>query len=165
MFSLSEGTVTYQQTEHLAVSKDIKRLEKIILPEEYLDILKRHGTVYQCGVDWQAYDCKREAQKHVTPKRGFRISNVKRLKINSDRILVSEYYSGEFTQHVLLKRGKSWTTFIPSVLANVSTVKETKKLDVRILLDEMGMGDEVRQRYEEFFNVADTAAENDSGSD
>ena len=41
--------------------QDIRKRQKILLPAEYIDILKRHGNVHEYGKNWICYDYKTEA--------------------------------------------------------------------------------------------------------
>ena len=143
------------------VSQDIRTRETISLPEEYVEIFEQHGQVFQYGKDWQAFDFKAETKLFLKQKRTFQISNVKRMDISGSgtKVSVSDSFNRDLCEHSLLKPGKSWANFRPSVLHPVSTVKDPKKDDVRKLLAEMGATQSVKERYEVFFNVQTAAAD------
>ena len=42
------------------VEQDIRKQPTILLPEEYVSILRKHGNVHQYGKDWQCYNLKKK---------------------------------------------------------------------------------------------------------
>ncbi|XP_058629205.1 uncharacterized protein LOC131538986 [Onychostoma macrolepis] len=50
------------------IEQDIRKHTTILLPEEYNNILQKHGTVHQYGKDWQCYDFKEAAARFTTKK-------------------------------------------------------------------------------------------------
>ena len=110
------------------VQLDIKKRDQILKPDEYRDILSRHGKVLVYGQDWSALDFKSEVKKFVKATKTFKISEAKKLLISSDRLEVAaSSYHSEPTIHSLLKKGKNWDTFKPQVLAFKNCVKVAKK--------------------------------------
>ena len=86
--------------------QEIRKKDTILLPSEYLEIMRKHGNVHVYGEHWHCYDFKTAAGKHCASARSFKISDAKVLEINSDRVGFEPQYSGEFCYHSLLKRGK-----------------------------------------------------------
>ncbi|GFS22547.1 4-diphosphocytidyl-2-C-methyl-D-erythritol kinase [Elysia marginata] len=150
------------------VAQDVKKLETITLPENYISILQRHGQVLEYNKDWQAFYYKAETSRFVKQKRELNISSVKRIQIcgSGDKLSVSDAYNGDLTVHGVLKKGKSWANFRPPILENASTVKAAKKADVYKLLEEMGASDTVIERYQNMLSVgASDARKSDSDSE
>ncbi|KAK0154986.1 hypothetical protein N1851_002689 [Merluccius polli] len=112
------------------VEQDIRKQPTILLPEEYVSILRKHGTVHQHGKDWECYDFKRESVTFTTSQRS--------LKISEARVLTNLDLSLCLLQSVL-KRGKKWSHFKPAPFPDVNCVKEAKKTDVLKLLGELGV--------------------------
>ena len=68
------------------IGQQLKKLNTVLMPEEYLAILRNHGTVHTYGDDWEAFDYKNEVKRFTKTKRGFKISEAKALQITSDRL-------------------------------------------------------------------------------
>ncbi|XP_030609214.1 uncharacterized protein LOC115796882 [Archocentrus centrarchus] len=117
------------------IEQDIRKHPSILLPDEYTNILQRHGTVHQYRKDWQSYDFTKEAASFTTTQRTFKISDARVLQISGDMLGFKASFTGEFCQHSVLKQGKRWSQFKPAPLPDVNCVKEEKKTDVLKLLD------------------------------
>ena len=141
----------------------LKKRDQILKPDEYRDILSRHGKVLVYGQDWSALDFKSEVKKFVKATKTFKISEAKKLLISSDRLEVAaSSYHSEPTIHSLLKKGKNWDSFKPQVLAFKNCVKVAKKNDVIRLLAAAGVDDGVRSFYEALLsNAIEDAANSD----
>ena len=136
------------------IEQDIRKNNTILLPEGYHQILAKHGNVYEYGTDWQCFDYKASAAEFCKSKRTFRISDAKVLRIDSDKLGFKQVYGGDFTEHPVLKRGKHWSNFMPTVSPMVNCVKQAKKDDVLKLIDEIGVSDQVHRFYmESLINV------------
>ena len=72
------------------VQLEIKKIEQILDPEQYRDILSCYGKVLVDGKEWSALDFKAEVAKHVKSRKTFKISKAKRLVINSVRLEVAK---------------------------------------------------------------------------
>lgn len=130
------------------IEQDIRKHTTILLPEEYNNILQKHGTVYQYGKDWQCYDFKEAAARFTTTQRSFKISEARVLQISGDKLGLKPAFAGEFCQHSVLKRGKKWFQFKPALLPDVNCVKEAKRTVVLKLLGELGAPKAVQEFYE-----------------
>ena len=69
------------------------------------------------------------------------------IRLDSNRCM----YGGDFTEHPVLKRGKHWANFSPTVSPMVNYVKPAKKDGVLKLIDEIGVSDQVHRFYMEAF--------------
>lgn len=130
------------------IEQDIRKHTTILLPEEYNNILQKHGTVYQYGKNWQCYDFKEAAARFTTTQRSFKISEARVLQISGDKMGLKPAFAGEFCQDSVLKRGKKWFQFKPVLLLDVNCVKEAKRTDVLKLLGELGASKAVQEFYE-----------------
>ena len=97
------------------LEQSIRKQDPILHPSEYVDIMSKHGKTYEYGKDFISYDFKSEALKHCKQARAFKLSEAKVCEINGDTLGVKTSYYGEFTYHSLLKRGRKWSTYCPSL--------------------------------------------------
>ena len=114
--------------------------------------------MYAYRDDFQPFDYKSEAIAYVRQQRSFKISNAKALEINGDKLGFKPQYGGDFCEHTLLKKGKSWATFNPKPLDDCSTVKNAKKQDVEKLLSAIGAPAHIREFYTTALAVANQMA-------
>lgn len=147
------------------IELELRRRETILLPSEYDTVLRKHGTVLVYNEQWQAFDYKAATAAHTKSTRSFKISEAKVLRVESDSIDMKTSYNGEFCRHSILKRGKRWDQFSPSVLPLTNTVKAAKKKDVLALLDPIGASPAVREFYEAALSDAGGAAAATAPSD
>ncbi|XP_041365380.1 uncharacterized protein LOC121380568 [Gigantopelta aegis] len=133
------------------IEQDIRKNNTILLPDEYVAILNKHGKVHEYCTDWQCRDFKTAAAAHCKSQRSFKISDAKVLRINSDQVGFKQVYGGDFCEHVILKKGRKWENFKPAITPMVNCVKPAKKVDVLKLIDEIGAADTVRIFYENIF--------------
>lgn len=74
------------------IERDLKKLEVIVRPEEFVDIFKNYGTVEQLGSDCLVYDWKSECKIIMKPPQSwhFKFAPTKRffLKKSGNRILI-----------------------------------------------------------------------------
>ncbi|XP_061746904.1 uncharacterized protein LOC133545391 isoform X2 [Nerophis ophidion] len=132
------------------IELDIRKKESVLLPEDYIDILQRHGRVHRYTQDWHCFDFKAAAGKHCQYKRSFKLSEAKSLLLGNDhpdQVGIKQTYNGEYCFHSLLKRGKKWEQFTPAEASPVNTVKPAKKTDVLKLLFDVGASTRVREFY------------------
>lgn len=47
------------------VEKDYRKREEILVPTEYYEVLKNHGTVNVWGKEWKTFDYKTVSQKNL----------------------------------------------------------------------------------------------------
>lgn len=130
------------------IEQDIRKHTAVLLPDEYSDILQRHGIVHQYEKDWQCYDFKKEAATFTKTQRSFKISDARVLQICGDKLGFKPVFSGDFCQHSVLKPGKKWSQFKPDPLPDVNCIKEEKKADVLKFLGELGVSTAVDEFYE-----------------
>lgn len=150
------------------IGREIKSVETILLPKDYMNILRNHGNVYVYGVDWECFNYKKESKTFIKTTRSFKISEAKTLLVDGDKLGFASTYNGELCYHVLLKRGKSWANFQPEIASRVNRVKKAKKTDILKLLDHIGVSDEVRSFYVtalQDVGTADGASGGDETSD
>ena len=98
------------------IEQDIRKKNTILLPEEYCEILRKHGTAHEYGKDWQSYDYKGEAARYTKRQRSFKISDAKVLQVSGDKLGFKSVYAGEFCQHSILKRGENCCGSILQIL-------------------------------------------------
>ena len=93
------------------IEQDIRKQATILLPEEYLSILSRQGSVHRYLKDWQSYDFKSAAKKSIKAIKPFKISTVNVLEIRGSCVGVEDTYSADFTTYSILKTGQNWAIF------------------------------------------------------
>ena len=136
-----------------------------MVPQDFINILKKHGTVFVYTEDWQGYQFKKQTNMFMKTARSFKISEARVIELRGARLGLKTAYAGEFTEHSLLKRGRSWKDFSPSPLPVVSCVKDAKRSDVFALLQQMGAPDVVMQYYRDILSVEPAAESDQSDSD
>ena len=144
------------------VEQDIRKKGQIILPSTYLEILKRHGTVFEYGKDWQVHDIKKEVKRLTKTARSFKLSEAREIKLANTNLLIRDSYNGVFKEHSVLKRGQSISTFNPPLLPPKSYVKDAKKRDVRSLLLNLGVGADVTELYDEMLQTPSNNTDSES---
>ncbi|GFO04519.1 hypothetical protein PoB_003102400 [Plakobranchus ocellatus] len=147
------------------IEQDIRRTPTILLPEEYYDILRRHGNLHCYLEDWQCYDFKSATKGHIKQSRAFKLSEAKCVEITTSGLGVKGTYSSNFTAYPVLKKGKKWDTFRSSVLPPVSSVKEAKKTDTLKLLQELSSSQSVLDYYTTLLDTPALANTGSSDSD
>ena len=145
------------------LEQDIRRAGQILLPSEYIDIMKKHGSVYEYGTDWQGLDVKKEVKRITKSNKSFKISEARVIELSEGKLTMQQAYSGPSTTHTVLKRGMTWRSFSPEPLPLKSHVKEAKKTDVRKLLEDLGASEEIKTVYETMLSAPSNG--NDSESD
>ncbi|KAA0703634.1 hypothetical protein E1301_Tti015520 [Triplophysa tibetana] len=122
-----------------SIEQDIRKKTTILMPEEYCEILRKHGTVHEYGKDWQCYNFRDQAARFTNSQRTFEISDARVLQVSGDTLGFKPAFTGEFSQHSVLKQGKKWCQFNPPLLPDVNCVKAMKRSDVMKLLGEIGV--------------------------
>ena len=134
----------------------------ILMPADYISMLKKHGNVHVYGLDWICYDFKSAAALHIKSQRQFKISEAKVLEINGNKLGIQTTYAGEYSCHSLLKRGMSWNTFNPRINPMQNCVSSAKRDDVIKLLESIGVPERVNKFYvEAFANIEDNIISSD----
>lgn len=125
------------------IKTQIRKTEVIKTPEQYLNIIEKHGSVVLLGEEnVKIYDWKKSVQNVVKPPAGwhFAFAQSKRIiitKVNGSRIFVR----GEFTyksdlgsEQSICKRGKNISLISPEIIEKQNTLNEKKKVNVNNLL-------------------------------
>ena len=130
------------------IEQKLRKMDTVLLPSDYHEVLSNHGIVHVYGQDWQASDYRSATAQHTKGQQSFRISDARVIEISGDAVCLKDTYHGDTVSHNVLKRGKNWGTFRPGPLADQSTVSLAKKTDVMKLLSAMGASDAVTAFYE-----------------
>ncbi|CAH0404462.1 unnamed protein product [Chilo suppressalis] len=122
--------------------KRIRKMETILKPEEYMNILQEHATIFCLGKDVPISDYKTQSQNILksTQSFHFQITKCKRFIITRKGNQVQirgeiSYHSDTGVDKSITRRGKSFQTFNPETLPIGIPVKEAKLVDVRKLLE------------------------------
>nr|CAH7714218.1 unnamed protein product [Callosobruchus chinensis] len=69
------------------IEKEVKKLDTIILPEEYYSIFRKYGTLKKLGVDWHTQNWKKEAGDVLKPTSSlhFKIKSCRRIIITRSK--------------------------------------------------------------------------------
>ena len=129
------------------IEQEIRKVDPIMTPNEYISILKKHGHVHEYNKDYTCFDFKGETDKHCKKARPFKLSEAKVRGINSDQLGLKTKYDGQFQVHSVLKRGRMWSSFSPQQSGDINCVKPAKKGDVLKLLEGIGASDEEKLYY------------------
>ena len=79
------------------------------------------------GSDWAGLDFNSGLTSHCRAVRRFKISEVKVLKVDGDKVGFKAGFEGDFCYHSVLKKGKTWETFKPVVSPMVNCVSSQKR--------------------------------------
>ena len=104
-----------------------------MLPEEYHDILRKHGNLHVYGEDWQSFDFKAATAALCKAQRSFKISEEKVISLDGNNILFKQSYNGVGCVHSLLKKGKKWLNLQPDLLPTQNKVTKAKKDVIKLL--------------------------------
>lgn len=123
--------------------KQIRKKETILRPQEYIDIVEQHATVYRLGTEVPILDYKTQCRNILksTQSFHFQISKCKRFILSKGRNQIIKirgeisYYSDTGTDKTITKRGQSFVAFNPDALPIGVPVQEAKLADVRKLLE------------------------------
>ncbi|XP_048020943.1 uncharacterized protein LOC125266040 [Megalobrama amblycephala] len=129
------------------IEQDIRKQDTILLPDKYTNILKKHGSVYVYGKDWESFDHKAAAKALIQSTRSYKISEARVLEIDGKGLGVRTTFSGPTYQHTLLKRGNNWGQYKADPLPMMTTVKAVKKKDIISLLKAIGAPANVEAFY------------------
>lgn len=126
------------------IERDLKKIETIIQPEEYYNVLEKHGTVLKISTDFEVFDWKTPAQTVMKPPGNwhFRFAPSKRFIITRSNIpTASALIRGEATY--MVDTGTAKKVFRPTMDVNSVPIEKVKvgipvnpakKLDVKSLL-------------------------------
>ena len=89
------------------VEKLLSRRETILLPEEYMEQIRKVGQVKEFGKDWHTYAIKEAVESYVKRPAPFRITDAKKLTVShaTPMVTVSLHYTAPGTSYNVLKRG------------------------------------------------------------
>lgn len=130
------------------IEQDIRKQDTILLPEEYTNILRKHGSVYVYGKDWESCDHKAATKALMQSTRSYKISDARVLEIDGKGLGMRTTFHGPTYQHTLLKRGKNWGMYKAAPLPMMTTVKAVKKRDIISLLEAIGAPAHVKAFYD-----------------
>lgn len=140
------------------MEKVLRRLEVLLLPSDYHNIYQDFGTVHVLGSDWELKDCKTQAKNLFKVNLGFKISEVKVIRFESNKIGVKSLYNGDFCYHNIGKKGKKISSFNPEVISLKCCVTQVKAADVMKLLRAAGVEPLSKPELVSFYGcVAETA--------
>ncbi|XP_072035963.1 uncharacterized protein [Amphiura filiformis] len=121
------------------VEKRLRKIETVLLPEEYYEEFATVGTVHVFNRDWWAYDFKGAADTHLKKAHSFKITEQKKLEVNkAGPVKIFNHYTAAPCEHTVLKRGHRWNGINVQALEDTNCVKPAKKKDVKGLLQSMG---------------------------
>lgn len=124
------------------IERDIRRMEIILEPEEYLNIFSRYETVLKVGTDVEIQDWRNETSNFIKPpgQWHFAFSKMKRMNLTKNTkgiVLVRgemAYRSDIGMGKPITKRGKTFLNMNPTTIVKKNCVNENKKVDVNNLL-------------------------------
>lgn len=155
------------------VEKEYRKREEILVPREYHEILKNHGTVNVWGQDWNTFDYKSVSQSIVKKKLPFKISEARVLTYQKRKgtviCKVRTTYTGYDIEVSSFKKGVKNANRISAAqkLPAVNHVSDLKKSDVKKLIRGMDLTDEVSTFYDEVMKEPALSVDNntDEGQD
>lgn len=68
------------------IQQDIKKQDLILLPGDWVEILRKHSRVYEYRKDWQVKDFKKCANSFLKVQKGFKISDARVLRLINDKV-------------------------------------------------------------------------------
>lgn len=119
------------------IEKEVKKLDTIILPDEYYDIFKKYGTLKKLNYDWHIQDWKKETTAVIksTGALHFKIKSCKRIVLTRSRIknqiLVQaepHFNSDVNNPKTICKQGKSLSFLNPQNIVNQFVKLKPKKI-------------------------------------
>jgi len=132
------------------MEKVFRKETNLLLPSEYYDIYRDFGTVCILGKDWVLGDYKSRAKNIFKTNLGFKISEVKAMRFEGNKIGIKTLYNGEFCWHNILKIAKRLSSFSVPTLELKCCVKPVKAEDVIKLLGAGGV-DESKSDLKAFY--------------
>ncbi|XP_060801330.1 uncharacterized protein LOC106139404 isoform X1 [Amyelois transitella] len=124
------------------IEKETKKQSIICNPQDYVNVFKKHATVYHLGEEVEVYNWKDEVSKTIKPPGSwhFKFNPSKRFIISKGRQNVSiqgeENYRNEFNKpKYVTKRGKRCSEIEPAIIRKGNKVKLSKIKDVTNLLN------------------------------
>lgn len=146
------------------IEQKIRKMDIILLPQEYHAILQQFGPVHVYGTDWEAFDYRSTTADCVKAQRSFKISEACMLDLSTNKVGFKTAYNGEYCFHGVLKQGKSWADLKPELLPKQTSVKSAKKHDVLALLGAIGVSD-VAFYEDALYQVTDDAGQSDEDAE
>lgn len=133
-------------TDHVfgQIEKQVRKLDTIINPEDYLKIIEAFSTIRRLGNDTPVYNFKTAMQTVMRPVKDwpFSISQVKRIQVSrtpsTDTITLKGelFYKTDKAQSSsrLFKKGKKISDLHPTITEPTNIIAEPKKKDLKELL-------------------------------
>ncbi len=136
-------------------------MEEILTPNQYHDIMKKHGRVFVFGEDWEVKDYA-AASKDVLkktmpfPMRSSRV-HIYRKKRFRCRFHFQETYTGDEIEAMVLKPDKHSVSSMTKalVIPKTSHITVAKRNDVRKLIKYCTIPDSAKKFYDDVFRVED----------
>ena len=109
------------------IEQKLRKMDTVLLPRDYHEVLSNHGTVQVYGQDWQTSDYRPATAQHTKGQRSFRLSDARVIEISGDAVCLKDTYHGDTVSYNVLKRCKNWGTFRPGPLADQSTRRRRRQ--------------------------------------
>lgn len=124
------------------IEKKVRKMDTIINPEDYLQVIREIGTVRLVGSDVTVFDFKAAVNYVLKPTSTwpYQISKVKRVILQHKRGSIR--WRGEFAYlhdaqtsvPIYVNKGKTMRNFTVSVIPKSNTINASKKKDIETLL-------------------------------
>ena len=151
------------------IERSLRRRETILLPQEYNNVVAEHATVRVLGSDWDSYDYKSAVSKICRKKLPFKLTKVRVMQITQNKVDSKTTFSGEFSANTVTKRGCKITNFQLNKLPPKCFIKPAKAMDVKMLLDKMGVAvddcESLKTFYDPIFAIIAGTDKNEQNSD
>ena len=147
------------------MEKVFRKIEVFLIPADYHKIYEDFGVVRLLGRNWNLFDYKVQAHKLLKANLGLGIAQVKVIRFESGKVGVKNVYNGEFSWHIIGKRGKKINSLQNTPLALESSVKPAKASDVAKLLVSAGVLLSSRQDIQSFYASVSSAVSVDASPD
>nr|CAH7730369.1 unnamed protein product [Callosobruchus chinensis] len=150
------------------IEKQYRKLEEMISPTDYYDILGKSGKLFCYGQDWVTKDLKTETRKIFKSKLPFKISETKVIQYKKTKVKVdvsvSTTYCGGLIGSAVLKRNVKSACSVEKakVLPKCNMVSTLKRDNVKTLLDCVDIPEHAKQFYADVMAAArDTNGEDE----
>ncbi|KAG5285826.1 hypothetical protein AALO_G00007910 [Alosa alosa] len=68
------------------IEQKIRKMDTILLPQEYHAILQQFGNVHVYGTDWDVFDYREASKDYVKAQRSFKISEARMLDLSTNKV-------------------------------------------------------------------------------
>ncbi|CAH1099281.1 unnamed protein product [Psylliodes chrysocephalus] len=149
------------------IEKEYTKLEEMVSPKDYYDVLEKTGNLSRYGQDWTVKNIKDETKKIFKTKLPFKISETKIIKYQRKKekveIFVSTTYSGGLIKCAVLKNNIKNALLVDNakVLPKCNMVNIKKRDNVKLLLQCVDIPDHAKEFYQDVM----AAANDNTGKD